>query len=226
MCDWSSEHSIPQLPCLQQWLQGQCQTHCHCLLPRRHHWQLAQLEQLSAPASSALWYEEQGANCRDDISQKCGTRLSRFAGNSWSLLDPAVWQHESPTVGHCLKGCKSGTLTAKGLVARLVLAKGLSEKGLLLADITAPLEGCQNTSKVTRQPNTPPDKCSTAWPPDFSLEIAATITRTLGYTVRPMFGQVRQGLQEPMQVAQRAREPSRNNFPQLVAGARHAVQSS
>lgn len=147
---WLSEHSIPQLPCLQQWLQVQCQKHCRCLLPRHHHWQLAQLEQLSAPASSALRYEEQGASCRDDIRQKWCTSSSRFVGNSWSLLDPALWQHQLPTVDHSSKGCKSGTLTAKGLVARLVLAKGLSEKGLLLADIPAPPEGCQRHKQGTR----------------------------------------------------------------------------
>ena len=32
-----------------------------------------------------------------------------------------------------------------------MLAKGLSEKGLLLADITAPPEGCQNASKELQQ---------------------------------------------------------------------------
>ena len=72
---------------------------------------------------------------------------SRFAGNNWSLLDPAFRQQVVPTADHCLKGCKQETRTAKGLVAKPVLANGLSEKGLLLADITAPPEDCQNASK-------------------------------------------------------------------------------
>lgn len=58
-----------------------------------------------------------------------------------------------PTVDHCLKGCKLETRTAKGLVAKPVLAKGLSEKGLLLADITAPTEGYQNA--YLQQPSEP-----------------------------------------------------------------------
>ena len=71
----------------------------------------------------------------------------RFAESNWFLLDPALRHHVMPTVDQCLKGFDLGTRTAYGLVAKLVLAKGLSEKGLLLADITAPPESCQNTSK-------------------------------------------------------------------------------
>ena len=66
---WSGEYVIPQLPCPQQWLQEHCQTHCHCWLPRHHHWQLALLGRLSAPANIGLRYGKQGAERRDGVRQ-------------------------------------------------------------------------------------------------------------------------------------------------------------
>lgn len=70
--------------------------------------------------------------------------------SNWSQLDPAVRTPAMSTIDHCLKSCEFSARTANGLVAKLVLAKGLSEKGLLLADIRAP-PGNQNTSGGLRQ---------------------------------------------------------------------------
>lgn len=92
----------------------------------------------------------------------CIAHDSRFAGNNWSLLDPAFRQRVVPTIDQSLKGCKLETRTAKGLVVEPVLAKGLSEKGLLLADITGPPEGCQNGSKELQQADQPNTVADTA----------------------------------------------------------------
>ena len=135
---WVSELGSPQLPYLQQWWQERSQMHCHCLLPRHHHWRLAQLGRLSGPARATHVFGRLGAGWMlQHMSVVCDLRS---AESNWFLLDPAVKTHAMSTVDHQSKGCGLNARTANGLVAKLVLAKGLSEKGLLLADIQAPPE--------------------------------------------------------------------------------------